>query len=121
MYAVHVRLPEDVGRLSFLFVLFGIAVLYAANSLYTAPSVAVETIDGERMGEMVQVRGIVSGIWQEDGNTFFTLQGERAQIRAVAFRPLSGLEEGVFYHITGRVDVYRGRPEIIVHAVSRSE
>lgn len=118
---VDVSVPRDLGRVSLLLVILGLSVLYVANAMYTPPRVGLGEIDGRRMGETIRVVAVVQDIEKREDATFLTLHAENTRIRAVAFRPLGPISAGEQYEVTGRIDVYRGRPEIIVHAASRAE
>lgn len=119
MRGFDVSLPDDLQRVSILLVIIGVSVLYAAGAVYTPPRVSVAAIDGQRMGEMVRVTGVVSNPVEREGTLFFTIGAGNRTVRAVAFQSGFTVHDSERYEITGRVDVYRGEPELVVHAVSR--
>lgn len=91
--------------------------------------IEINKIDSSMRGKEVQVRGIPTQIREVDGNVFFYLQDEQADIKAVLFRADSKEIEGRkkkleayeqadrVVRILGTIDMYDNELEIIIEKV----
>lgn len=108
--------PDRLERVSLLFVIAGLGVMYVAATVYSPPDVSPGAIGMDDTGTTVAVAGQVSDVQRTDDGVFFDIQGEEGAIRGVSFADVN-LHEGQRYRMTGRVEVYQGELEVVVETV----
>lgn len=111
---------DGLERLSLLFVVAGVSVLYVASVVYAPPELAVSAIDEQYIGDTVVVEGEVTDYVAREDAQFLTISGQEAEIDAVYFGDTPDLAQpGGRYQIEGEVDVYDGALQLIVRDVER--
>lgn len=107
---------DRLQRLSLLLALGGLAVIYVASTVYAPPDVSVAGIDAGMLGETVRVTGNVTRLSVSDEATFLVMEDGSGRIDVVSFDPVA-VERYRTYTVEGRVEVYRGSVELILHDV----
>lgn len=112
--------PDTLQIVAISLTLLGLITLYAASTVFTSPSIALEDISYTHTGDVIRTNGVVTSYRYTSDAQFMTLKQDDARISAVSFdsTPLD-LAENERYRVTGRVDVYHGDLELIVHDVEQ--
>ncbi len=93
-----------------------IALFFISISIGT-PSLSLDEISAQTEEEMVTVQGEIKKITDADSVTLLIVE-QPTQRTAVLFKPKgskTNLEEGMRVELLGKVDMYEGKPELIVH------
>jgi DNA/RNA endonuclease YhcR with UshA esterase domain len=107
-------------------------VLLCAASVWPAPPCLAATISDaeavQHVGEHVSVRGVVAGVYTSRSNTTFINFGKpypNHSFTAVIFSSASSRFkdpqrwEGKTITVTGKIKLYRGKPEMILESPSQ--
>jgi len=79
-------------------------------------SVYLIEVDDSMIGQVIDVSGSASSVSITENATFFILSDSSSSINVVSFSPLS-INEFDNVSVTGKVDIYRGKIEIIANNV----
>lgn len=108
---------KTLFKVSFLLVFLGLAFLF-----FYAEEVdlkVVENLDTSLPEEAVKVRGIVQSINKQEKVLFLNLEAERMEIMDIIVFPEEELflQEGDYVEITGTVEEYKGKKEVIASTI----
>lgn len=109
---------DDIGRISVVFVVFGLGAIYVSSAIYAPPHVSLGDLDERYIGDMVAVEANVTDVRRHDGTRFLTLQEGEEYLDAVYFGTTE-LEPNPdeVQLITGEVNVYEGELELVIEDV----
>lgn len=106
-------------QISIVMIIVGLAFLYFYAEEVEVP--AAERLAALLPEEKVKIHGIISRINQQDTVAFIELQGER--IETVDVILFAGeelyLQEGDYVEITGTVEEYQGKKEVIASSITK--
>ena len=111
-----------IKRFATLFALISVASIIAQSSNYTAVEAA------KHVGETATITGAVDGVHQSGkGNIFLNMGGKYPNQAFTAFIPSSSAAqfsnpqqyEGKTVSVSGKISLYKGKPEIIVNSPSQ--
>lgn len=98
-------------------ILLGLVFLYIFTEEQELPT--VNQLEGLPEQQVVKLRGTVEKITRLDKVLFLELEAERVEKTAVVLFPEEDifLREGNDVEITGKVEEYKGKKEIIAHKI----
>jgi DNA/RNA endonuclease YhcR with UshA esterase domain len=108
---------KNLYQIAIIAVIIGLAFLYFYSSSFNLNAIA--RIDSQLPEETVKLQGVIERISYQDKVTFIELAGEKVEtIDVVLFQngelPLT---EGSYVEITGTVEEYEGKREVIANSI----
>lgn len=98
----------------------GIAALYILSSTFEPPQLEISEVTKVMVGDTVTVSGILeSHNYHKDGHLFMTISDGTGSMRVTVFSDLAAridpddVLDGSSVRVTGSVDEYRGRLQVI--------
>lgn len=110
---------QTLLQVSVIMVLLGLTFLYFyAEEIEMPASSQLQNLPPE---EKVRVQGIISRLSQQDKVAFIELQGERIETMDVVLFADEDiyLQEGDYVEITGTLEEYQGKPEIVASQITK--
>ena len=108
---------KTIYQVSLITMIIGFLILYFyADEFHT---VAIEQIDTFKPGEEITIEGQLTQLTKHDKVYFATIQGQQTiSTPLIIFEEQEiFLEEGNYVQITGTIEEYKGKKEIIAHKV----
>ena len=106
-------------RVSVAVSVIGVFLLVAAEEVMLTSEVVIAEVSLEMVGKTISVEGVVKKVFVRAENLFFEIEDETGVIQAVAFKTKERLKQGEVVIVEGKVERYKGAPEIIVRQVRR--
>jgi len=96
----------------------GIFLIYLFSLGFEPNDVGINDVDAKMKGETVRVEGLVKSMrFHEDGHVFVTMSDGASDMQVTIFSDVAkdapGLKVGDRIRITGYIDVYKGKPQIV--------
>lgn len=106
--------------------LTGVFLIYFFSLGFEPETLDISEIDGEMKGKTVRIEGIVRSMkLHEDGHVFVTVGDGRSEIQVPIFsdvaRNAPKIEVGDSIGVTGYVDGYKGRHQIVPKSAGNIE
>ena len=101
----------------------GLTGLFLLSGSIQPAAAAIAQLDDSMFNQKVQISGTATSVkTTEDGHTFFTLADETGKISVVAFASakLKAPTEGANTTVVGRLQEYKGRPEVVAESITPS-
>ena len=111
---------ETLLKLSLGIAVLGLIGLFIASQQATPTGYSIAQLGDNTMGQTVKVTGTVSTVkTTAEGHSFITLKDQTGSIQVVAFAgsKLKVPEPGQTVEITGRLQEYKGKLEIVAEAI----
>jgi len=96
----------------------GIFLIYFFSLGFEPDDVGIGDVDAEMKGETVRVEGTVKSVrFHDDGHVFVTVGDGASDIQVTIFSDVAkdspGLKSKDRVRVTGYIDVYKGKPQIV--------
>ncbi len=99
----------------------GIAFLFALSYAFEPAQANISELNEQMAGSSVLLKGRVDSVWSRQATLFFQLNDGTGKMQAVIFNPSEEqrqlIAKNAFVAVTGKVQVYKNKLEIIVTKV----
>jgi hypothetical protein len=118
---------DNIGKAVIIFSLLGVGILYGLSltSFVEPPYVPLEEVAcragaGTHEGELIRTSGVITSFSATDYGDVLTLKENKTELRIfvdTADKSVGklNLSYGDVIEVEGRVKIYKGRPELVVH------
>ncbi len=108
---------KTILKISLLVTLFGLILLFLYAEEIDVK--VIESIDNRQPEELIKIRGVIEKLTRSDKVIFLQITGERTETTDIIFFPKEDifLQEGNYVEITGKVEDYQGKKEVIAEKV----
>ena len=91
----------------------GIIVLYIISNSIEINDITIQKITNEEISKSVKIKGKIKDIRETDSVTFIVIE-ETSEITGIVFDKNLSINKGDIVEITGKVEDYKGKQEIII-------
>ena len=116
---------DNIGKAVIVFSLLGVGILYGLSltSFVEPPYVPLEEVAcraGTNEGELIRTKGVITDFRATDYGNMLTLKGNKTELLIFVDTLDKSVEKlnlsyGDVIEVEGRVNTYKGRPELVVH------
>ena len=116
---------DNIGKAVIIFSLLGVGILYGLSltSFVEPPYVPLEEVAcraGTNEGELIRTKGVITDFRATDYGNMLTLKGNKTELLIFVDTLDKSVEKlnlsyGDVIEVEGRVNTYKGRPELVVH------
>ncbi|MCJ7450519.1 MAG: OB-fold nucleic acid binding domain-containing protein [Candidatus Nanohaloarchaeota archaeon QJJ-9] len=103
-------------RIAFLLILLGLLTAYTGELIYKKPKIAPEDIGKDQIGNKIVTKGTLKKV-RYSGNTTFIHLHENSDLVIVKFTKENELEKGDKIRVSGEIDSYHGKVEIVAESI----
>ena len=112
---------ERIAFVALLASVTGIVLLFTAAEAIEPKEISIWEIGTENEGLQAKVNAKIESFSQRNGIAFMQLYDGTGRIKAVAFQAekFPELEKGIIASIEGKVQIYKGKLELVVEKVKK--
>jgi DNA/RNA endonuclease YhcR with UshA esterase domain len=108
---------KSLFKISFIIVTLGLVFLFFYSSNLNLN--AIESIETAIVEETVKINGVISRISNHENVVFLVVEGQKTEtMEIVVFNENLYLKQGDQVEITGQIEEYKGKKEIIASSVA---
>ncbi len=107
-------------KVSLIVSCLGMMLLVGLDYWYVAPSMKIKEITLEKVGQEVIIKGELKSSYLKSGNLLFELSDDSGKIQGILFHAEESLKKGERVEVEGKVQRYKGNPEIVATAMKRA-
>lgn len=108
---------KDAYRLSVFLAVIGLTLIYFSSLYLSLEEVDIGEIERDWSGRNVEIKGNVTGFTKSSGHAFIDVEDSTGEILVVDFDSDLELERGETVTVTGHVEIYEGKLEIVAKEV----
>lgn len=118
---------DNIGKAVIIFSLLGVGILYGLSlaSFVEPPYVPLEEVAcragaGDHEGELIRTKGVITDFRATDYGNMLTIRENKTELQIFVDTADKSAEKlnlsyGDVIEVEGRVNTYKGRPELVVH------